>query len=154
MKRWIVWRQKDGGIKAFLNVCTHRGPKLCPAEAGNARGMSCPYHGWAYGMNGALENVPVGDEEYEAGFRAGKGLIEVPLVESYRGFIFGCLDAKAPTLKDYLGGRGVLHRSLGRRSRRCRTGGAAEPLDYRLQPQIAGGKFHWRYVGSCRQDNA
>ena len=99
----IVWRQRDGSVKAFLNVCKHRGMKLCMAEAGNSRGMSCAYHGWAYGIDGNLENVPVGDEEYGPEFRRHNGLREVPLVESYRGFIFGCLDAEAPTLKNFLG---------------------------------------------------
>ncbi len=100
----VVWRQRDGSIKAFLNQCRHRGMKLCMAEAGNARGLSCNYHGWAYGIDGKLESVPAEKEVYGPKFdRSQWGLHPVPKVESYRGFIFGCMDAGAPTLKDYLG---------------------------------------------------
>lgn len=100
----IVWRQRDGTIKAFLNQCTHRGMKLCMAEAGNARGFSCNYHGWAFGINGDLQSVPCEDEIMGPEFdRCKWGLREVPLVDSYQGFIFACMDAKAPSLKDYLG---------------------------------------------------
>ena len=100
----IVWRQKDGGIKAFLNVCTHRGMKLCMAESGNAKAFSCGYHGWAFGLEGDLASVPLEDEVYGPDFeRCNLGLREVPLVDSYHGFIFGCMDADAPALPDYLG---------------------------------------------------
>ena len=100
----IVWRQRDGSIKAFLNQCRHRGMKLCMAEAGNVRGLSCAYHGWAYGVDGGLSAVPCEKEAYPPNFnRSQWGLRPVPKVESYRGFIFGCMDAAAPTLADYLG---------------------------------------------------
>ena len=100
----IVWRQRDGSIKVFLNQCRHRGMRLCMAEAGNARGLSCAYHGWAYGVEGRAESVPCEKEAYPPGFDRSKwGLREIPKVESYRGFIFGCMDAAAPSLKDYLG---------------------------------------------------
>lgn len=100
----IVWRQRDKSIKAFLNVCTHRGMRLCPAESGNSKGMSCAYHGWAFGVDGALAAVPVEEAIYGPDFdRCKLGLREVPLVDSYHGFIFGCMDAAAPSLPDYLG---------------------------------------------------
>ncbi len=100
----IVWRQRDGNVKAFLNQCRHRGMKLCMAEAGNARGLPCGYHGWAYGVDGKLESVPAEKEAYGPTFdRSQWGLRPVPRVESHRGFIFGCMDGAAPSLKDYLG---------------------------------------------------
>ncbi len=100
----IVWRQRDGSVKAFLNQCRHRGMKLCMAETGNARGLSCNYHGWAFGIDGKLEGVPAEKEAYGPAFdRSQWGLRPVPKVESYRGFIFGCMDGAAPALKDYLG---------------------------------------------------
>jgi 3-phenylpropionate/trans-cinnamate dioxygenase alpha subunit len=100
----IVWRQRDGSVKVFLNQCRHRGMKLCMAEAGNARGLPCGYHGWAYGVDGKLESVPAEKEAYGPAFdRSQWGLRPVPKVESYRGFIFGCMDGAAPSLKDYLG---------------------------------------------------
>lgn len=100
----IVWRQRDGSIKVFLNVCTHRGVRLCTAESGNARGFSCGYHGWAFGVDGTLQSVPLEEKLYGPNFdRCKLGLREVPLVESYKGFIFACMDPEAPPLVDYLG---------------------------------------------------
>jgi 3-phenylpropionate/trans-cinnamate dioxygenase alpha subunit len=105
----IVLRQRDGSIKAFLNHCTHRGMKLCMAEAGNARGFSCNYHGWGFGIDGELRGVPGEEEAYGKNFDKSRlGLRPVAKVESFRGFIFGCLDPKAPTLAEYLGEIGPL----------------------------------------------
>lgn len=105
----IVLRQRDGSVKAFLNHCTHRGMKLCMAEAGNARGFSCNYHGWGFGIDGQLKGVPAEQEAYGKNFdRSRLALRPVPKVDSYRGFIFGCMDPDAPTLVDYLGGIGPL----------------------------------------------
>ena len=100
----FVARQKDGSIRAFLNQCRHRGMRLCPAEAGNARAFSCAYHGWAFGIDGELKSVPAQAEAYNDKFDPSEwNLREVPLVESYRGFIFGCMDAEAPGLVEFLG---------------------------------------------------
>jgi len=48
----LVVRQKDASLKVFLNACPHRGNKVCFAEAGNARGFICNYHGWSFGADG------------------------------------------------------------------------------------------------------
>ncbi|WP_258318248.1 Rieske 2Fe-2S domain-containing protein, partial [Escherichia coli] len=61
----IVVRQKDRSIKAFLNACRHRGARVCPVEAGNARGFVCNYHGWSYATDGALTAVPFEQELYK-----------------------------------------------------------------------------------------
>lgn len=100
----IVTRQRDGTIKAFINSCRHRGARVCAAEAGNARSFVCTYHGWAYGVDGKLEAVPFEKELYRCRLDKSKnGLHEVPRIESYHGFIYGCFDPGAPGLQDYLG---------------------------------------------------
>lgn len=100
----IVWRQEDGSINAFLNQCRHRGMKLCMAEAGSAKSLSCIYHGWQFDADGGLRTVPLEKSIYGPQFDKSKwGLRAVPRVESYKGFVFGCMDADAPTLPDYLG---------------------------------------------------
>lgn len=100
----VVWRQQDGSVKVFLNQCTHRGMKLCMAEAGCAERLSCGYHGWGFGVDGRLDNVPLEKQVFGPDFdRCEHGLREVPNVESYKGFIFGCMDPAAPNLTDYLG---------------------------------------------------
>jgi phenylpropionate dioxygenase-like ring-hydroxylating dioxygenase large terminal subunit len=55
----VVLRDRDGGIKAFHNVCRHRGARLLDA-AGNCPGpITCPYHGWSYRHDGTLVGVPM-----------------------------------------------------------------------------------------------
>ncbi|HYC13093.1 MAG TPA: aromatic ring-hydroxylating dioxygenase subunit alpha [Stellaceae bacterium] len=49
----IVARGEDGELRALVNVCRHRGSRICSAP-GNARSLSCPYHGWTYGLDGKL----------------------------------------------------------------------------------------------------
>src|SRR5712691_8558773 len=51
----LVVRDSAGQVHAFLNVCRHRGNRLCRADAGNAATFTCAYHGWTYGNDGQLE---------------------------------------------------------------------------------------------------
>lgn len=100
----IVVRGKDGTVRAFLNTCSHRGNKVCFAEAGNAKSFQCNYHGWSYGTDGKLLSVPLESQIYRDQFeRSRLGLRAVPQVDSHGGFIFGCLDPEAPPLLEYLG---------------------------------------------------
>jgi Rieske 2Fe-2S family protein len=51
----LIVRGTDGGVRAFHNVCRHRGTRLCTAAAGIFRGsIQCPYHAWTYGLDGRL----------------------------------------------------------------------------------------------------
>lgn len=105
----LVVRQKDGSVKGLLNTCMHRGNAVCRAEEGNARGFLCTYHGWSYGIDGALTGVPGYRDFYGPDFdKTRAGLREVAQIGSYKGFIFGTLDATAPPLEEYLGTTGRL----------------------------------------------
>jgi benzoate/toluate 1,2-dioxygenase alpha subunit len=101
----IVNRNKRGEVGAFINACTHRGATLCRTSKGNAKLFSCPYHGWTFSADGAL--LAPKDEDtggYPPSFdKKALGLKRVPRLESYRGFIFGCLDTDVVSLADYLG---------------------------------------------------
>src|SRR3974390_3110517 len=100
----IVIRDTAGRIGAFLNVCRHRGPQLCRADAGNAASFTCPYHGWTYGNDGTLISVPGFEEYYHKELdRTRWGLAPVAQVATHRGFVFGTFDPSAPPLRDYLG---------------------------------------------------
>jgi phenylpropionate dioxygenase-like ring-hydroxylating dioxygenase large terminal subunit len=100
----IVARDSAGRIRALYNRCTHRGARVCRQERGNARTFQCAYHGWTYFNTGKLRGVPW-PEGYACDFKDAQfNLAQVPRVESYRGFIFGTLNADAPSLADYLGG--------------------------------------------------
>ncbi|HJT87941.1 MAG TPA: aromatic ring-hydroxylating dioxygenase subunit alpha [Bryobacteraceae bacterium] len=55
----IVVRDGEGRIRAFYNVCRHRGTRLCKSEEGRFDGrIQCPYHGWTYGLDGGLRGAP------------------------------------------------------------------------------------------------
>lgn len=100
----VVVRQKDGSIKAFLNQCRHRSMRVSHADSGNTRAFTCPYHGWSYGVDGALIEVPLEPRAYPQGLCKEKwGLLEVTRVETYKGLVFGNWDATAPDLRSYMG---------------------------------------------------
>ena len=60
----LVSRDSNGKIGAFLNVCRHRGNRVCRADSGNASAFVCAYHGWTYGSDGKLIAVPSLKEAY------------------------------------------------------------------------------------------
>ena len=100
----LVVRHTDGTVGAFLNVCRHRGNRVCRADAGNASSFVCAYHGWTYGTDGKLIAVPSLKEAYYSELQTDKwGLVPVAQLDSYKGLYFGTFDASAPPLLDYLG---------------------------------------------------
>ena len=100
----LVTRDRSGKVNAFLNVCRHRGNRLCRAEDGNASTFICAYHGWAFSGDGKLQAVPnLQDAYYNELDQSKWGLIPVAQLDSYKGLIFATFDADAPPLLDYLG---------------------------------------------------
>ena len=100
----LVVRDTQGEVHAFLNVCRHRGNRLCRADAGNAAAFSCAYHGWTYRNDGRLVGVPYLKEAYHNELdRARWGLVPVAQLANYKGLFFATFDAQAPPLRDYLG---------------------------------------------------
>lgn len=89
----IVARQPDGGVKAFVNVCRHRGALLEEQEKGRCRLFSCGYHRWSYNLDGSLRAV-TRDATFGEIDRSRFGLIELPCEERH-GFIWLVDDARA-----------------------------------------------------------
>ena len=58
----IVVRDKNDVVRAFYNVCRHRGTRLCEEASGHASAIQCPYHAWTYGLDGRLVGAPHMDE--------------------------------------------------------------------------------------------
>ena len=54
----LVIRGDDGAVRAFTNVCRHRASRLVSDASGCAKRLTCPYHGWTYGLDGRLIGVP------------------------------------------------------------------------------------------------
>jgi len=99
----IVARGREGEVHAHLNTCRHRGLRVCRSDEGNARSFVCPYHGWTYGLDGRLLGMPDAKRAYPDLDRSRWGLIPIPRVESYKGLVFGNLDANAASLRSCLG---------------------------------------------------
>ena len=100
----LVVRDGAGKAHAFLNICRHRGNRLCRAESGNAASFICAYHGWTYGNDGRLTGVPYLRDAYHGELdRARWGLVPVAQLDSYKGLLFATFDAEAPSLREYLG---------------------------------------------------
>jgi phenylpropionate dioxygenase-like ring-hydroxylating dioxygenase large terminal subunit len=104
----LVVRDRDGRIRAFHNVCRHRGNKLVwsgtPRDdaRGVAREFACKYHGWRYGLDGACTYVHQPDEFFDLD-RATLGLAPVHC-DVWAGFVFVHLAEVPPqSLRDYLG---------------------------------------------------
>lgn len=97
----ILLRDRKGQVQVLKNRCSHRANLVCSDEKGSARNFMCPYHGWVFGLDGQLLDVP-----YPKGCTHNKdesGLQVLPLVDSYRGFIFASFNADAGTLEAHLG---------------------------------------------------
>ena len=58
----VLVRGRDEMLRAFVNVCRHRGFTLCEGT-GRRETLQCPYHAWTYDLNGSLRNAPRGDSE-------------------------------------------------------------------------------------------
>ena len=100
----LVARDRQGVVGAFLNVCRHRGNRLCRADGGNADAFICAYHGWAFGADGKLQAVPnLRDAYYNELDQSQWGLIPVAQLDSHKGLIFATFDPDAPPLAEYLG---------------------------------------------------
>jgi phenylpropionate dioxygenase-like ring-hydroxylating dioxygenase large terminal subunit len=103
----IIVRGKDSQIRAFHNICRHRGNKLVwndfPAEEvkGTCRQFTCKYHAWRYSLDGELTFIQQ-EEEFFGVDKSAYGLKAVRC-EVWEGFIFVNLDPAAQPLADYLG---------------------------------------------------
>jgi 3-phenylpropionate/trans-cinnamate dioxygenase subunit alpha len=98
----ILCRDLSGRLRAFLNLCRHRGNRVCRADRGNTKLFTCSYHGWTYSTDGKLAIVPMA-EAFRNLDRDQWGLIPVAQLDSYKGLIFATFDPEAPTLAEYLG---------------------------------------------------
>lgn len=96
----LVIRGRDQRVRAFHNVCPHRGTQLVEEASGRQSKFSCPYHMWTFGTDGALISAP----DFEAFYLDKKdcGLKEVTLQEC-GGMLFVNFDPDAHSLRDWLG---------------------------------------------------
>ena len=92
----LIVRGAEGAIRAFYNVCRHRGTRLCTESDGVFRGsIQCPYHAWTYALDGRLVAAPQMDEV--AGFDRAEYPLRELACETWDGHIFiNLADSPAP----------------------------------------------------------
>ena len=96
-------RGHDGEIRTFVNRCTHRGAQVCQGRSGQVTHLMCPYHGWTFELDGKLSWIPLREEYAESACERLHDLKRAGATESYRGFIFACLNEPSIGLLAYLG---------------------------------------------------
>ena len=96
----IVVRGQDHRVRAFANTCRHRGTRLLRGR-GTCRVISCPYHSWAYALDGALLGAP--DMERRPGFRREDHPLLPVRLQEWAGFLFAAFCEDPPSLGEYLG---------------------------------------------------
>ena len=96
----IVIRGDDGDVRAFSNVCRHRGSRLLDGMGGCAKVLTCPYHAWSYARDGRLVGVPHRNE-YPGMKTDDLGLMPVAL-ENWHGFLFVTLETGAPSVGEMM----------------------------------------------------
>ncbi len=98
----IVVRDRKGAVHVHLNRCRHRAATVCEVSKGKTNSFVCPYHGWAYALDGSLRGVP-----YEAGYDGQLDRSQLALrslrVEEYQGLIFATFRDDLMSLSDFLG---------------------------------------------------
>jgi nitrite reductase/ring-hydroxylating ferredoxin subunit len=82
----LLWRHKDGKVRAFLNICPHRGSRLVRDERGKASRVACRFHGWTFDGTGAAIGIPE-ETNFCGGIDAQKHLVSCPAEERH-GLVF------------------------------------------------------------------
>jgi phenylpropionate dioxygenase-like ring-hydroxylating dioxygenase large terminal subunit len=96
----IVIRGDDGDIRAFSNVCRHRGSRLVDGQGGCSKVLTCPYHAWSYARDGRLVGVPH-RQEYP-GLQTDKLSLFPVALENWRGFLFVTLEPGVPSVAEIM----------------------------------------------------
>ena len=100
-ERAIVIRNVTGELRAFHNVCRHRGSRVVSSTEGSCgRAIVCPFHGWTYELDGRLKNVPR-VEKFASLDRSQEGLLPIDL-EVWQGFVFVRFRGDGPSVADHL----------------------------------------------------
>ncbi|MBS1887638.1 MAG: Rieske 2Fe-2S domain-containing protein [Actinobacteria bacterium] len=146
----VVRGADDGEIRVLLNRCRHRGSAVCHDERGNANYFRCPYHGWTYKNSGELRGITY-DDAYPELDRDQLGLVRLPRVESFAGFVFASFAAAGPSLEEYLGNAGRYLRIVSEQGPDgIRLSAGSHKLAYRgnwkLQVENTIDNYHFGFV--------
>jgi len=139
----LCTRDQNGGFRAFLNVCRHRGTVVESERRGQKKIFSCPFHAWGYAPSGDLIAVPK-EEHFGEVDRSCNGLVELPSAERH-GLLFVCANPDKPfDIDDLLGDLGPelgswqLEKSEHRWDTRYDT-----PMNWKLAIDTFGETYHF-----------
>jgi phenylpropionate dioxygenase-like ring-hydroxylating dioxygenase large terminal subunit len=96
----VVTRDEAGGLNAFSNLCRHRGVQVAPDGCGNTKRLTCPYHGWAYDLQGCLVGAPM--MEKTAGFDKTDVRLHKLHVDTWAGWIFVTFNREPESLDEFV----------------------------------------------------
>lgn len=107
----VIVRGRDHVLRAFFNVCRHHAATVVTEAAGHATILRCPYHGWTYGLDGALRGTPsfAGVCDFD---KAQQGLLPIA-VDTWEQFVCVRVDPSGPSLQQWLGGFSAQVAALG-----------------------------------------
>lgn len=99
----ILVRDAGGQIRVLVNKCSHRGNQVCLFDRGNVKGFTCSYHGWSFGLDGAMTGAPLEQMLYRGELdKAAMGLEEVAHVANFHGLLLATFDPEAPAIEEWL----------------------------------------------------
>ena len=90
----IISRDEDDTISAYLNVCRHRGSRICLESHGNKRTFTCPYHAWTYNLKGDL----IWAGHMSKSFKSNNFSLKSVNLINFQGLIFICLTDNPPSI--------------------------------------------------------
>ncbi|WP_420855682.1 aromatic ring-hydroxylating oxygenase subunit alpha [Streptomyces oceani] len=136
----LVTRSRDGSVRAFLNICRHRGAQLCTAPEGEVRrGFQCPYHAWTYDLDGRLVAAPnlTGMPDVD---RRDYGLLRAH-VREWLGYVWVCLDEHPPSFEEQV--IGAVTARLGDRAHVEAYGVEGLSLGHRVSYDV---RANWKLI--------
>jgi len=98
----IIVTRTEEGIRAFYNVCSHRGARLLHEERGNKKVFVCPFHSWSFHNNGELRRI-TDEDTFQPEVIAHRPGLTALACDTHAGIIFVCMDEKPPVLKEAIG---------------------------------------------------
>lgn len=143
----LITRQKDGSVKAFVNLCRHRGAMLEERENGRCRIFSCPYHRWSYDPDGTLRTI-TRDTTFGDVDRSQHGLVQVPAEERH-GFVWVVDNAHGSIdVENWLGPEmdAILTDYRLEDSVCFKAGGFDEPTNWKLMQDAFLDAYHVQYA--------
>lgn len=146
----IVIRQVDGSVKGFLNNCRHRASGLAFEPAGHCgRTLTCPYHNWAYNIDGTLVGIPDKNRMYSPDFpMEDYGLVPIRIEVAWDKLVFGCLSRKAPSFREWIGPLADRYDryGIGRFHRFHRELDQVYPINWKAFAENSNDDYHVRFV--------